>query len=98
MAAASQGSPGAEVGDCISFKPVPWAVFSEQRRDCEPKPLAKTPNRFLLLLRDRALQALRRGRWETPAELETRHWESHSFVAHSSCTAVSFKQSLLSVT
>lgn len=51
-----------------------------------------------LLLGDRALGAMRRGRWETPAELETRHWESHSFVAHSSCTAVSFKQSLLSVT
>lgn len=51
-----------------------------------------------LLPGDRALQALRRGRWETPAELQTRHWESHSFVAHSSYTAVSFKQSLLSVT
>lgn len=50
------------------------------------------------LLGDRTLQALRRGRWGTPAELETRHWESHSFVAHSSCTAVSFKQSLLNVT
>lgn len=52
----------------------------------------------MLLPGDGALRARRRGRWETPAELQTRHWESHSFVAHSSRTAVSFKQSLLRVT
>lgn len=46
--AASPGSLEAEVGSCVSFKPVPWADISEQRRDCEPKPSAKTPTRFLL--------------------------------------------------
>lgn len=42
--------------------------------------------------------SMARGWWGTAAEQKTRHWESHSFAAHSNGTAVSFKQSLLSVT
>lgn len=41
-----EGSLEAEVGESISS--VPWAVFSEQRRGCEPEPSAKTLTRFLL--------------------------------------------------